>query len=658
MLGLVFAFVETICLGLPVLWGALLFASISGPYNLVGENGFRFFGWTVVAAGAIVFLSAGRRGWRWAALAVVGIGTLRLLLAANVYGVCGVFICCTGLLLLIFERKRQMKLAAHEQLRPAQTSVQQSSDSPQAVQSEYGYEHLIQRVRYNFSDIVGMTDIKKRLILAAREIISSSDQKTHLQSRDDPRNGILLFGDPGNGKTMFAEALSGELRIPFIKVAYGDVASRWVNETPARIKAVFDTARRMSPCLLFIDEFDSLVKSRGSERTHSMDHDMANVMLTEIVALRGAPVVLVAATNFIDSVLDQASIRDGRFDYRIEVPSPDLEARKALLHNSLCRALGQDCIDPDTLANLAQRWEGFSASRLDALGRQLGEMRDNGLLSSGNVTSEAAMAAMRILQGRKGKLPENVKSTDEIIMPELSRDILRNLAFRMKNAVDLEKIGGRIPTGLLFAGPPGTGKTAAAMSLAKESGYAFLSTTGGQIIARPEIWESLVREARELRPTVVLIDEGEDILRTRRYSNVASLTNRILATIDGAAGRTRDIIYICTTNHLDQIDPAALRGGRFEETIMFDVPSSQDMIQYACAHLKKLAGSTYVIMPGTRLRLQQLLAGRSIADADAVLQKIVDMAAVRALRERVNEIRATDVELAAASVFAAQDFVH
>jgi transitional endoplasmic reticulum ATPase len=653
MFALISSLFRVLFYALPFYWASMLAGSITGSIPLVGKTSLEFAILTVAAAASIVHLSNRRWVWTQVAFALLSVGMLRLLLTFGEYSRYAPFVWGAGLLLMALEQKHQNRLTSRPQARMQAAAGQQPDKPAQPAQPEYVYDHLVRRARFDFSQIVGMSDTKKRLLAAAQEIIAAQTPARG-EPRKDERNGILFYGEPGNGKTTFAEALAGELNVPFLSIAYGDVASRWVNETPQKIKAVFDQARRMGTGVLFIDEFDSFVKSRDSGGAHSMDQDMTNVMLTEIVALRGTRVVLIGATNFLDR-LDPASVREGRFDYKIEVPTPDLEARKAILRRSIVEALGRGSVDVDTIANLGERWEGFSVSRLASLGGQLREMRRDGVFgASARVTFEVGMKAMRLLQGRKGKLPENVKSIDEIIMPEDSRDVLRDLAFRMNNVFNLERIGGRIPAGLVFAGPPGTGKTQAAMSLAKASGFAFLSTTGGQIIANPDSFDKLVREARDIRPVIVFIDEADDILRERRYSNVASLTNRILTTMDGGGGRVRDIVYIAATNHLDQFDSAAVRGGRFEEKIMFDVPGDEDMAQYATAKLKKLAGSPYVIMPETRNRLLRALAGRSIADADAVIQKTIDAAAVRALRESVNEIRPGDVQKAAASVFAAQ----
>ncbi|MFP3637500.1 AAA family ATPase [Paraburkholderia sp. SIMBA_054] len=595
-----------------------------------------------------------RTHWNWVqgAFVLLSMGLLRVLFAFNEYSMYASMVWGAAFIGMVYGHRREQRrlggafgAAGSAPMSSAATAAPapRAAQPAQPATPDYSFDNKIQRARYTFADIVGMTETKKRLLSAAREVVSGEGDK---------RNGMMLFGEPGNGKTLFAEALAGELNVPFFSIAYGDTASKFVNETPQKVKAVFEQAKRVGVCVLFVDEYDSFVKPRDSG-SHHMDQDLTNVMLTETVSLRGTRVVLVAATNFLDR-LDTASIREGRFDYKIEIPAPDQEARVAILRKSIGSALGFWAVDPEAVASLAQRWEGFSASRLSTLGGQLKDMRRDGIIGEGKVSFESGMLAMRTMVGRRGKLPENVKSIDEIIMPEQSRDVLRDLAFKMKNIHSLEKIGGRIPAGLVFYGPPGTGKTLAAMALAKESEFAFLKTTGAEMMAKPDSWEKLVREARDIRPAIVFIDEADDVLQNRQYSNVASLTNMILTTLDGGGGRVRDVVYIAATNHFDRLDPAVIRGGRFAEKILFGVPDEKDMASYVTARLTALAGDRYTVLPGASERLIEVLSGKSIADADEVLQKTVDAAAVRALREHVSKIGPEDVSSAARAVFADQ----
>jgi transitional endoplasmic reticulum ATPase len=103
---------------------------------------------------------------------------------------------------------------------------------------------------------------------------------------------------------------------------------------------------------------------------------------------------------------------------------------------------------------------------------------------------------------------------------------------RLRHVHRMEQLGGALPRGVLFYGPPGTGKTQAAMAIAKSSGWAVLKTTGAELLASHSAWTQLYRQAKNLRPCIVFVDEAEDVFRNRSVSAVSSLTNRILASID------------------------------------------------------------------------------------------------------------------------------
>jgi transitional endoplasmic reticulum ATPase len=511
----------------------------------------------------------------------------------------------------------------------------------------HDFADLVRAPRRSFGHLAGMIETKNRLLRAGQAILGGTE-----------RNGILLFGEPGNGKTLFAEALAGQLGVPFLPVSVGDLASKWINETPEKIRDLFRLARTVGPCVLFLDEVDSLLKSRdGGVATHAMDRDVVNTLLTQIVGVRGAPIVLIAATNFVGD-LDAAAIRAGRFDFHIEVPAPDYEARCNLIWTSVNHALGRGAIDRDLVRTLAGRWSGFSAARLSAFGPELQEMRQDGKIE-GQITFEVAMQAMRRIQGVRHTLPEYVKRLDDIVMPNASQDTLKRLAFRLREAWRLEDLGGGLPVGVLFSGPPGTGKTMAAMALAKSTKHAFLSVTGADLLARPDTLNKLVRQAKDLRPAIVFIDEAESVLADRRHSGVAALTNQILTAMDGTGGQIPDVVWIAATNHPEVLDPAVTRGGRFSTRIHFDMPSSDQMFDYflsqICDRTEELEACNGLELwseSGVSAFALELLAGRSIADADALLIEMINLAGSRHLMEQENDIRLRleDVRSAARTV--------
>lgn len=486
--------------------------------------------------------------------------------------------------------------------------------------------------RKNLNSLVGMDDLKSRLRHAAEEILEKRVEG------EDPRNGILLFGEPGNGKTEFAECLAGEFNLPMIKLRTGDVASRWKNQTTESVVQAFADAKAHAPCMLFLDEVDSMLADRaGMAEAGSEEGKLTNTLLTLLVDIRAHRVVVVAATNYLER-LDPAGAREGRFDYKIEVPAPDEPARLALLENSLKRYVPYAEIQRSSIERAAKRWVGYSSKRIQSVGEQLREEKRKGNRNSFDF--DDLMAAMRALQGRAGKIPEGTKNIEELILPAASSKRLKAIAMRMSKIGQIEEMGGKAPTGIVFWGPPGTGKTEAARALAKASGWAFLQTTGSTLMADPSSWDKLIREAKDIRPVIVFLDEADDILRNRQLSNVAALTNKVLTTMDGAAGKIPDIVFVAATNFVDDIDEAAMRGGRFTEKVRFETPDASGTEKFVVEWLGKRG-----IAPQNSFiaRTVDLLEGESIANIDAVLQEAVNQCAVRMLDGEEGHLSIDDV---------------
>lgn len=489
---------------------------------------------------------------------------------------------------------------------------------------------IAERSHVNFEFIHGMFDLKNRLLIAASEIVWQYNEFLRQQQTQDPyhaishkttRNGILLFGEPGNGKTYFVQALAGELGLPLISVTYGDVASKWVNDTTQNVVKVFQDAKAQAPCLLFLDEIDSFIQNRD-DSPGGVDevNKTTNTILTEIVDLRSRGVVLVGATNFYDK-LDKAAIREGRFDYKIEITPPDEEARYEILIDTFHQHMEDGSYYPDILRKVTQRWEGYSVKRIQAVAEEVVAMRLEGLIYT--IDSQTLKVALRRVQGRKGKLPENTKTLDQLILPEKLRQQLNTIATRMKDFETVERLGGTVPTGLLLFGEPGTGKTETARSLAKATDYAFICTTGNDLINDSKEIDRILTEAKDIRPCIIFIDEADDILANRKRSNVTSVTNKLLTAMDGAGGKIKDIVYIAATNHPDQIDPAALRGGRFTEKLFFPLPDQIGLTAFIRQWTEET--KAHFTDDATPERIADMIGGEvSIADAAAILQEAVN----------------------------------
>lgn len=470
-----------------------------------------------------------------------------------------------------------------------------------------------------FKNIYGNTEIKARLKDAAEAIVGRRD------GRKTARNGILLSGEPGNGKTVFAEALAGELRLPFLQLSYADVASQWVGEKTSRINQAFADARRQQPCVLFIDEVDSFLESRdGGGQGVKEDRDVVNALLTLMVDIRKEKVILVAATNHIDR-LDGAGIREGRFDFKVEITPPDSEARVGLLKHGLKSNLPKAVVADSVVEAVARRWNGFSVKRILAVTEELPSYLER--QGKNHPAFEDFTGALRTLQGRKGTTLENVKPLSELVLSSATREMLDLVAGRMSDPEHTEAHGGTLPTGVLFYGPPGTGKTATVKALAKEIDWAFLPATGADLARNPKELEKLYAKAKELRPCIIFVDEADELLKSRDYSPSTEATNKLLTLMDGVSDRVRDVVWVAATNNPEQIDAALLRGGRFTEKVRFERPSAEGLGRYLeawfTARKVKLDDGLTIAIVG------RMLDGESIANAEAVAQAALNRAISR-----------------------------
>ncbi|MCX8017279.1 MAG: AAA family ATPase, partial [Rhodocyclaceae bacterium] len=424
---------------------------------------------------------------------------------------------------------------------------------------------IVYRARWpsvSFKDVVGMEDFKRRLLEAAR-LFEHTDG-----------NGILLMGEPGNGKTFMAEALAGSLKTKFIRVETTELTSKWVGETTERVAQIFKDARKQAPVVLFIDEIDSFLTDRSamvSDGSSAARDQLstANAFLTEIAALnRGYTqhrVLVVAASNFGDNI-DAAAAREGRFDVKIVVPPPDFQARLHLLKSSLPPEMVQQ-FDEESVRLSVKRWEDWSSARIRKISdRLLEHLRQH---PHDRVDSALLRRIVdEMLQGQGMLLPEDTPLLSELHYAPQTTKHLRDLA-RMWSEPDIvERLGGVVPRGAVFYGPPGTGKTTAIKALAKETGLRLLVFSGADL-KRPERIDEVIKKASNIRPCIVFIDEAETILGDRRNNPFnAELTNKLLTVIDGPR-KLHDVFFVAATNHPDMLDDAVLREGRLSEHIDF-----------------------------------------------------------------------------------------
>lgn len=182
-----------------------------------------------------------------------------------------------------------------------------------------------------------------------------------------PAKGLLLFGPPGNGKTLLARAVATECSATFFNISAASLTSKYVGDGEKLVRALFAVARELQPSIIFLDEVDSLLSERSSHE-HEASRRLKTEFLVEFDGLPGNPdsdkIVVLAATNRPQE-LDEAALR--RFTKRVYVTLPDLTTRELLLRKLLQKQ--GNPLNDESLKRLAQKTEGYSGSDLTALAK-------------------------------------------------------------------------------------------------------------------------------------------------------------------------------------------------------------------------------------------------------------------------------------------------
>jgi transitional endoplasmic reticulum ATPase len=220
----------------------------------------------------------------------------------------------------------------------------------------------VETPQVNWDEIGGLMDIKRTL----QESVEGALRYPELyqQTKAKAPRGILLWGPPGTGKTLLAKAVATQAQANFIGVNGPELLSRWVGASELAVRELFVKARQAAPCVIFLDEIDTLAPARGEVTDGGVSNRLVGQLLTEMDGLRATDQVLVIGATNRRSVLDPALLRSGRLELQLKVDLPDTYSRLAILqvHNS-DRPLGND-VDLPTWAAQTEGWNGADLSLL------------------------------------------------------------------------------------------------------------------------------------------------------------------------------------------------------------------------------------------------------------------------------------------------------
>lgn len=219
----------------------------------------------------------------------------------------------------------------------------------------------VRKTGVTFDDIVGMEDLKKDMMQIADIMKNPAEYKA--KGIRMPK-GILLEGAPGNGKTLFARALAAEAKVNFIPAKATDFESMFMAIGPMKVKLLFAKARKKTPCIVFIDEFDGI----GTRRNYSgsaietENTRIVTALLNELDGFTPHDGILVLAATNSRTALDEALIRPGRFDAKYTVPYPDTDTREKLIEK-YSHGKKSSC----NTKNLAKNFSGFSCAQIESV---------------------------------------------------------------------------------------------------------------------------------------------------------------------------------------------------------------------------------------------------------------------------------------------------
>ncbi|MBO5820765.1 MAG: ATP-dependent zinc metalloprotease FtsH, partial [Alistipes sp.] len=228
--------------------------------------------------------------------------------------------------------------------------------------------------RVTFKDVAGLEEAKIE-IMEIVDFLKKADKYRALGAKIP--KGALLAGPPGTGKTLLAKAVAGEANVPFLSISGSDFVEMFVGVGASRVRDLFEQAKKVAPCIVFIDEIDAIGRARGKNSGFSGNDERENTLnqlLTEMDGFQtNAGVIVLAATNRVD-ILDKALMRAGRFDRQIEVGLPDVKERKEIFDVHLRKLKLDDKLDREFLA---KQTPGFAGADI------------------ANVCNEAALIAAR-----------------------------------------------------------------------------------------------------------------------------------------------------------------------------------------------------------------------------------------------------------------------
>ena len=221
------------------------------------------------------------------------------------------------------------------------------------------YDETERKTKVKFDDVAGLDEEKSELIEIV-DFLKTPKKFTDMGAKIP--KGVLLYGKPGTGKTLIAKAIAGEAGVPFIAMSGSEFIEMFAGLGASRVRKLFDKARKLAPCIVFIDEIDAIGSRRASNNgAESENNQTLNQLLVEMDGFSSEETIIVLAATNRPEMLDKALLRPGRFDRQITIPAPDLRGREEILK---IHSKGKKFAEDISFKSIAEDTAGFTGAEL------------------------------------------------------------------------------------------------------------------------------------------------------------------------------------------------------------------------------------------------------------------------------------------------------
>lgn len=222
------------------------------------------------------------------------------------------------------------------------------------------YDDTERKTKIRFDDVAGLDEEKEEMIEIV-EFLKKPEKFTKMGARIP--KGVLLYGKPGTGKTLIAKAIAGEADVPFISMSGSEFIEMFAGLGASRVRKLFEKARKLAPCIVFIDEIDAIGSRRTSNSGAETENNQTlNQLLVEMDGFGSEETIIVLAATNRPEMLDKALLRPGRFDRQITIPAPDLKGRLEILK---IHSKDKRISDEVNLESIAEDTAGFTGAELE-----------------------------------------------------------------------------------------------------------------------------------------------------------------------------------------------------------------------------------------------------------------------------------------------------